>query len=389
MKVISWNTRALVDENGVVTRFIAIGRDITRIIETNQALRKSEEKYRRFFNTSRDCVFITSLDGRLLDINDAGVEFFGYPSKEELMEVGVPEFYANPEDRKKHIQIIVEKGYTREYPVDLRKKDGTVIHTLITSVARKDENGNVIGFQGTMRDVTELKRAQETLILAGKKLNLMSSVTRHDVLNQVTALLGYLELAREATGDPKVQDYIRRMERTADTIQHQLMFTREYQDIGIKAPIWQNIHDIVFEASRSLNLGKVRLVFNRTDLEIYADPLLLRVFYNLMDNALLYGGSTLSTISISSRESDRGLILTFEDDGAGITSEEKVHLFERGFGKHSGFGLFLSREILSITGISICETGEPGRGARFEISLPKGGYRFRAEEPGATSQPEQ
>jgi signal transduction histidine kinase len=100
------------------------------------------------------------------------------------------------------------------------------------------------------------------------------------------------------------------------------------------------------------------------------------VFYNLIDNALRYGGEQMTTIQVSSQESDTGLTLLCEDDGVGITEEDKKRLFTRGFGKNTGLGLFLSREILSITGITITENGTPGKGARFEITVQKGGYRF-------------
>ena len=136
----------------------------TEIFERKRAeavLKESEEKYNQFFKTSRDCVFITSKDGRLIDLNDAAVELFGYSSREELLQVKVPDVYANPEERAKHISIIAECGYAKEFPVDLRRKDGSIRHTLITAVARYDADGNTIGFQGTIRDITERRRIEE------------------------------------------------------------------------------------------------------------------------------------------------------------------------------------------------------------------------------------
>jgi signal transduction histidine kinase len=108
----------------------------------------------------------------------------------------------------------------------------------------------------------------------------------------------------------------------------------------------------------------------------FADPLFNRVFYNLIDNALRYGGVGMTAIRVISQESDTGLTIVCEDDGLGTAPEDKKHLFTRGFGKNTGLGLFLTREILSITGITITETGTPGTGARFEISVPEGAYRF-------------
>jgi signal transduction histidine kinase len=126
----------------------------------------------------------------------------------------------------------------------------------------------------------------------------------------------------------------------------------------------------------ALSPGKVNILNGHQDLDVFADPLFEKVFYNLIDNALRYGGEGLTAVRISARETDAGLLLACEDDGAGISDEDKKRLFERGYGKNTGFGLFLVREILGITGITIRETSEPGHGARFEMLVPKGMYRF-------------
>jgi len=109
-------------------------------------------------------------------------------------------------------------------------------------------------------------------------------------------------------------------------------------------------------------------------MEVYADPLLEKVFYNLVDNAIRYG-ERITTIRFSSEGTESGLSIICEDDGAGIPCEEKQRIFERGVGKNTGMGLFLTQEILGITGISIVENGVYGEGARFEIHIPRGTYR--------------
>jgi signal transduction histidine kinase len=220
-------------------------------------------------------------------------------------------------------------------------------------------------------------RSQKELLQTNEKLNLLSSITRHDIRNQLHALSSYLELSRQTVNDPDLAaELIAKEEKIADTIAHQINFTRDYEDMGIAAPVWQNVDGIVKQAAASLPVKDILITVERPDLEIYADPLLGKVFYNLMDNALKYGGTKIATIGITTQESGAGLTLIFEDDGMGIAGEDKRHLFERGFGKNTGLGLFLSREILSITGITIRETGDPGRGARFEMVVPKGEYRF-------------
>jgi PAS domain S-box-containing protein len=156
----SVSARAHYDGKGNIDWIDGVLEDITIRKQAEESLKESEEKYNRFFRTSRDCVFMTSIDGSTIDMNDTAIELFGYASREELMRVKIPDLYVNPEERKKHTHIIVEHGYTKEMPIDLLRKDGTVMHTLVTSVARYDREGNVIGFQGTIRDITEHKHAE-------------------------------------------------------------------------------------------------------------------------------------------------------------------------------------------------------------------------------------
>jgi signal transduction histidine kinase len=123
-------------------------------------------------------------------------------------------------------------------------------------------------------------------------------------------------------------------------------------------------------------MRNIRVDAGDPDLEIFADPLLEKMFYNLIDNALRYGGEQMTTICITNRKYNGNLVIAVEDDGNGISVDDKKRLFTKSFGNHTGLGLFLSREILDITGITIRETGEPGKGARFEIVVPKGAYRI-------------
>jgi PAS domain S-box-containing protein len=131
-----------------------------RLVE--ESLRESEERYRTFFDTSRDGVFMTRLDGQFIDFNDVALEVFGYApgDREELLQANVAIFYANPEEREAHVKLVSKQGFSKECPLDFRKKDGTIIHALITTVARKDPHGKIVGFQGTVRDITERKRAE-------------------------------------------------------------------------------------------------------------------------------------------------------------------------------------------------------------------------------------
>ncbi len=179
--------------------------------------------------------------------------------------------------------------------------------------------------------------------------------------------------------DPKLRTFIDRESATAIAIQEQISFTRDYENIGVHSPQWQDVNKTLLRAISPLRPLSVNLSVGIEGTEMYADPLLEKVFYNLVDNAIRHGGA-LTTISFSQTETPEGLIILCEDDGEGIPADEKENIFNRKYYKNTGFGLFLVREVLGITGISIRETGEPGKGARFELSVPKGMYRFHGDD---------
>jgi PAS domain S-box-containing protein len=230
-----------------------------------------------------------------------------------------------------------------------------------------------------IRDISERKRSEKALMLANQKLNLLSSVTRHDILNKLTIVLGYLGLAKMVHDRDKLEDFIKKIDDSIQVIQDQIQFTRDYQDLGVKAPEWQDIEGIFVKAISQLELGSVQVTFDLSGLRIYADPLLVRVIYNIADNALRYG-EHVTIIRTFYYQQGEELVWIIEDDGVGIPAKNKSMIFNKGFGRHTGFGLFLAREILAITGMIIMETGFPGKGARFEIIVPPGTFQLAKEK---------
>ncbi|MGB9176772.1 MAG: HAMP domain-containing sensor histidine kinase, partial [Methanoregula sp.] len=235
-------------------------------------------------------------------------------------------------------------------------------------------------FVEILHDISDIKMAQDALQLANKKLNLLAEITRHDIQNKLTAMGGYLELLLERPSEPQYSLYVSRVKDTIAIIGETIEFTRLYQNLGIVAPAWQNVHQVFFDACTYVDMKKIRVQSDTEGYEIYADRLLERVFYNLVENAILHGNS-VSTVRISARESGTGLIISLEDDGIGIPVADKARIFTKGFGKNTGLGLFLAREILSITNITIRETGEYRHGARFEMHVPREMYRFAKNVP--------
>jgi signal transduction histidine kinase len=238
-----------------------------------------------------------------------------------------------------------------------------------------DPNGKPHAIQGALYDITEQKQGEEAIQLANKKLTLLSGVTRHDILNKISALLLYQELMMNMVSDPVILSYVQKQVDTARLIQDQIAITKDYENIGVKSPQWQDVRQVIRMAMSGLDTGDISLDCDEGGLAIFADPLLERVFYNLFDNALRHGKTT-SRISVRFYERPEGLILRIRDNGIGIAPDRKERIFEKGFGENTGLGLFLVREILSITGISIAENGEPGNGAQFDLLVPRDKYRL-------------
>jgi signal transduction histidine kinase len=209
---------------------------------------------------------------------------------------------------------------------------------------------------------------------------MLSSITRHDILNKLTGLRMYLELSKESVNDPVFLEYIEKEIDAAGAIERQIEFTRFYESIGMNAPQWQDVTGLIRSAASQLTLEDITFEILLPSVQVYSDALIEKVFYNLIENSLRHGGR-VTKISFSFEEFENSAVIRYRDDGAGITPADKDKLFRRGFGKHTGLGLFLSREILSITGISITENGEPGKGVCFEIRVPKASYRLIPAQP--------
>ena len=340
-----------------------------------QELRRSQERLSSILSSTPTGIGIIR-DQSILEVNDRFCEMTGY-SRDEILNKNIRIIFENDAEYEKvnKSRVAGKDGESVTVTVEtrLKKKEGTILAVVLSS--KPLEPGNLSeGVTYTFLDITERIMAEEALRTANRKLNLLSSITRHDILNKTTIIDSNLILIRRMGGvTPEGEGYLNKIGMASKDIQSQIIFSRVYQDLGNTEARWQDMQKIISGAQVP---ETIQYDANLKGIEIYADPMLEKVFFNLFDNSLRHG-QTVSRIGTSSVESEKGLTILFDDDGIGIADEEKERIFERGYGKNTGLGLFLSREILAITGIGISETGVPGKGARFELSVPKGVYRLQ------------
>lgn len=336
----------------------------------------SEERYRVLSDSLPDYVVVH--DGsKILYANPATAAFLGYTG-ESIVGMSVISFIApaSQEESTKIIHAILSHADPgRSHEILIVTPDGKNHTCIVRSVPITFHDTSAV--MSVLTDITERKLVEDALRTLNRKLNLLSGITRHDIKNQLMALGAYLQLGLEAAENPKeVREFLVKGEQITEVIGRQINFTKDYENLGVSSPVWQEVESLAGRAAAALPLRDIRLECQCSGIEIFADPLFEKVFYNLIDNSLRYGGETMTTIRVRCEDAPPGIRLIVQDDGMGIAAGDKPELFKKGFGKNTGLGLFFIREILSITGISITETGEPGKGARFEISVPEGVWRI-------------
>ena len=372
----TWQDTTLIplrSDGGMVTWVMGISRDITERKRVEDALRESEEKYRNLVERAHDGIIVIQ-DGVMKFCNRRTAEMWGGNCQEI---VGRPyQEFVDPAElprlRENYERRMAGKEVPGRYDTRLMKRDGTSFPV--------DLNGGDILYDGRLadlivfRDITERQMAEEALRNVNRKLNLLSTVTRHDMLNQLMAIVGYQELARSSDNPAEAKQLLDLAGRAAVTMRHQIEFTKQYQDVGVHSPVWQDLKDVIARASSGIGPRNIKILLDIDPVSIFADPLLERVFSNLIENAINHG-EKVTMVRFSTRMAGSGLTILCEDDGEGIPVHEKEMIFTPGYGRKTGYGLFLVREILGITGATIREIGQEGKGALFEIAVPKDMYK--------------
>ena len=275
------------DEKGRTVKTHGANQDITERRRAEDALRDNEEKFRSLVETSPDIIWETDLQGRFRYISPMVRRVLGYDPEEVVgnqIMILVPE-QKRPDMQKELARIIGADVPLRPFEVPARHRDGRDMVIEIRPAKVYGPDGKLTGLRGIAHDITERKRTEMALRQANRKLHLLSGITRHDISNQLLSLNGFVGMLHKKVTDPALEDFFSRIRTASGQISSMIAFTKEYEKIGTGAPVWQDVATVLDTGVKGIIPGQVAL---KTDLpagtEVFADPMLEKVFFNLLDN---------------------------------------------------------------------------------------------------------
>ena len=275
--------------------------------------------------------------------------------------------------------------------IQVKRRDTSVVAVIVNRYPVIIENNEFIGSISVYTDITDQKNMEHKLAgyvdaLADSsekindlndKLRVVGSLTRHDVRNKLTALNGCMYLLKKKIGDnPSSLQYLSEMEKVFDQLMDILDFEQIYEQVGSEELTFVDVGKFFKQAVALISGFKgVKMECMCDGLEVRADSLLRQVIYNLIDNTLRHGEKATS-VKLYCKKDANNLLLMYEDNGQGVTDENRPRLFEKGFGKGTGMGLYLIKRIIDAYGWEIQENGKLGVGARFTMKISHNNYRL-------------
>lgn len=394
---------------------VSLEYEIEERAAAERVIGESEERYRSLFASSKDAIYISTPDGRLVDINPAGVELFGYDSAEELLMVDVGrDLYRHREDRQRFLKTVDREGFVRDGELEIVRKDGEVINVLDTTTVVRDEAGEVIAYRGILRDVTTQRRLEREL----RQVQKMDAVGRlaggvaHDFNNLLTAIFAYAEQLRRSLHE---EDHRRAyVDSIADAAERGSALTSRLLAVGrrqVLRPVPLEINAVIGEMRGLLRQVIPEDVELLTDLD--PDVGLVRIdqtqFEQVVLNLAMNAGDAMPDGGRLTMRSSRCRVggtwledapalepgdyvrLTVEDTGTGISDSVREHIFEPFFTTKSaehgtGLGLATVYSAVRECGGLVEVSSELGEGSAFDVYLPV--YPGTLEQAAPESRPD-
>lgn len=426
--IISLSTSIVRDENSRPIALVGASIDITDKKKSEEALKKSEENYRSLFEETKDVVYATSPEGKFIELNQAGLDLFGFSTINEVRDIDIAkEIYVNPEEHTKFKEELEKKGYLKDYEISLRTRNGEVIYITETSSALKDKEGRVVAYRGILRDVTyikqseaqlkelvsELQKKKQELEMTTCKLGALNkqlfkseeelktsnaakdkffSIIAHDLRSPFTSLIGLSGIIVsdcDTMSNEEIKSFVINIHKSAmnvfNLLENLLQWSRIQTGRMEYVPAKFDIYDIVEQAISVLLGNAVKKgidIISEVPLNslVIADcNMVSSVIQNLISNSIKFtnrGG----TVKISVNELVKYFEISVSDNGVGIPEKDIDKLFRidihhttagTGNEKGTGLGLILCKELIEKNGGKIWAESTLGEGATFKFTLPK------------------
>jgi len=304
--------------------------NITKTILAEKTLLENEAKFRIYMENSPVAVFVANTEGKYEYVNEAASALLGYSAKELLgMSIQQVAFVGEPK-----IFSAVKNTGCASCETVLRSKDGLPVFVILNSVRLPD--GKLMAF---CENITERKKTEDKLResihkneLINEKLNVVGSLTRHDVGNKLMVVKSNMYLLKKQISDnPKLAKYFEGIDSALKSSDVMFEFSRFYEKIGVEKPSEVDVAQCFNQAVALLpDLGTLKIVNDYQGIEVIADSLLKQLFYNFLDNSLKYG-EKVTQIRLHFTKEAEGVKLFYEDNGVGVAEANKPKLFHEGF----------------------------------------------------------
>ncbi len=319
-----YNASVYRDESGNVVGVFAAARDITEYKKAEDALRESEEKYRDIFEESFDGLFITSPEGKILDMNKKGIEMFGYNTKEEILNLDlVHDAYADPNDRKKILPMVNEQG-SAEYEVVVKKKNGDKMITRCSLIAVKDK-GVITTYRGIIRDITESKKTENEIKKSLEEKEVLLREIHHRVKNNLQIIASLLHLQEVSEDEKGIVDVLKESEgrvKSMAMVHEKLYQSPTFSDINFKQYIEKLVYDILYTYKIPTGTIKTNMIIEEINLNIDTAIPLGLIVNELVTNSVKHAfPQSEGTIIIKLKSLDEQMELTIADNGIGLSKD--------------------------------------------------------------------